>query len=485
MRPIRALYIAGWLSSGGLASNSSVSGNSSASTDGCWGDHMRAAGYPPNAEVYDWVQQMHKNATAGSGITPGDLDCTILHSENCQPPGDGDCEHYNPAACIVLPVAPLVDVGRLLTTRIVQVIQTQVVNLYSILQAMDIAAIKDTLLNGLKIGELVRDFVPESDMDDTKKNLAIAAAVMWIVSGVFGVAGALGTGLKMGTIVLVEGLTKLGAATGVGTFTFNTIGALIGLASATLPDDSIDINKMEDVLSSHLGDFFQSISDQTAAITAKIFGGTPLHDVDLEDFIFRIQPDIFEIIWGIEDGLAIIHLFEEGWFLDQAETEAAIQPMFEAGFALMKVGLIGILFSARKFYVMHFTELDETKCKEDYEGASRFVDGGCFILKVSGGCINEDDNAWGELEKAEQKYNMSVENFFRNVRDCNNNQGLMENRNYTIDGIGDLGECFFPLNYLHNPTPHEIWNINQTIADSLNLKYQHYPYDDTWCKLPY
>lgn len=106
-------------------------------------------------------------------------------------------------------------------------------------------------------------------------------------------------------------------------------------------------------------------------------------------------------------------------------------------------------------------------------------------MKVSGNCINEDDNAWGELQRAEKKYNMVVENFFRNVRDCNNNPDLMENKTYTMDTMGEITECFFPLSYLHNPTPHEIWNINQTLADQLNLKYQHYPYDDTWCELPY
>lgn len=40
---------------------------------------------------------------------------------------------------------------------------------------MDIAAIKEALLDGLKIGELVRDFVPESDMADTKAKIGMAA----------------------------------------------------------------------------------------------------------------------------------------------------------------------------------------------------------------------------------------------------------------------------------------------------------------------
>lgn len=46
--------------------------------------------------------------------------------------------------------------SRNLTIRTVQIIQTEVVNLYSILQSMDIMSIKETLIDGLKIGELVR-----------------------------------------------------------------------------------------------------------------------------------------------------------------------------------------------------------------------------------------------------------------------------------------------------------------------------------------
>lgn len=65
---------------------------------------------------------------------------------------------------------------------------------------------------------------------------------------------------------------------------------------------------MEDMLSSHLGDFFQSISDKNAAITAKIFGGTPLHDVDIVDFVSRIDPNHAKITGEADDGLAIIRL---------------------------------------------------------------------------------------------------------------------------------------------------------------------------------
>ncbi|KAI6092055.1 hypothetical protein F4821DRAFT_279480 [Hypoxylon rubiginosum] len=514
MALLRGLFITGWLGCACLAypsGNSSVSvgnssdltGNSFALTSNtCWDDHMRDVGYPPNPEVCkmitnndtntwnksmasdfmwsylndngglidDWVQQLHKNATAESGKTPGDLDCSVLYSENCQPPSDGDCENYNPAAF--------------------QIIQTEVVNLYSILQSMDIMSIKETLIDGLKIGELVRDFIPESDLAETKKEISIAAAVMWVVAGILsfapGFAGAAG-GLMEGSLAVLGTLNKLDVTSYFGAFAFNTFGAILAISSTSITDDAIDIGKMEDALSSHLGDFFQSISDKTVAITAKVFGGHPSQDIDLTDFVATIDSK-YNTSRGSGDANAETDdaRFENGWFLEPAGTETLIQPLFEAGFELMRAGLIGYLFSARKFYVMHFTDIDEDSCLGDYEGAGRFMgDEGCYVLKIGGKCINHDDNAWGELRRIESKYNMISENMFRNVRDCNNNGALMEKNVYSVDRLGELSQCFFPLNYLHNPTPRDIWNINQTIADQLGLGYQHYPYEETMCPLPY
>jgi hypothetical protein len=67
--------------------------------------YQRASGDMADIVTDDWVQRMNINATAGSGFTPSDIDCTMLHSESCQPPGTGDCERYNPAACTKLPLS--------------------------------------------------------------------------------------------------------------------------------------------------------------------------------------------------------------------------------------------------------------------------------------------------------------------------------------------------------------------------------------------
>lgn len=126
----------------------------------------------------DWLQQMHKNATAKSGVSTGVLDCTMLHSENCSPVGDGDCDNYDPASCTLQPLPPFSRyyVIRIFNdVKIVALIQTQAVNLYGILQAMDIASIKNTLLEMLNLDKLISQFVPDSTLLDRKKKFSLAS----------------------------------------------------------------------------------------------------------------------------------------------------------------------------------------------------------------------------------------------------------------------------------------------------------------------
>lgn len=64
---------------------------------------------------------------------------------------------------------------------------------------------------------------------------------------------------------------------------------------------------MEDALSSHLGDFFQSISDKTVAITAKVFGGHPSQDIDLTDFVATIDSK-YNTSRGSGDAVGLMNL---------------------------------------------------------------------------------------------------------------------------------------------------------------------------------
>lgn len=66
---------------------------------------------------------------------------------------------------------------------------------------------------------------------------------------------------------------------------------------------------------------------------------------------------------------------------------------------------------------------------------------------------------------------MKLDGFFRNVRDCNNNVDMIEDKQYSMDTLGQLGECFFPIYYLHTTTPDEIWDVDGVIADKLHLKF--------------
>ncbi|KAK7748362.1 hypothetical protein SLS62_008625 [Diatrype stigma] len=96
---------------------------------------------------------------------------------------------------------------------------------------------------------------------------------------------------------------------------------------------------------------------------------------------------------------------------------------------------------------------------------------GCFVLKIGGHCINHDDNAPAELNKAEGTYGMKLDGFFRNVRDCNNNVDMIEDKKYSMDTLGQLGECFYPIYYLHTTTPDAIWDVDHSIADKLDVKF--------------
>ncbi|KAI1140291.1 hypothetical protein F5Y05DRAFT_377814 [Hypoxylon sp. FL0543] len=248
-----------------------------------------------------------------------------------------------------------------------------------------------------------------------------------------------------------------------------------------MTDGAIDQTKMEDSLRSHLGDFFQAISNQNAAITAKIFGGQPRQKVNIMDFVTSIDK-WYAQFKNVQDYTALMFLFQRGWYLDEAKTDQYIKPMFDAGFKLMNIGLIGYLFNARHFYVMHFSKMDQKTCNSKFQGASRFLDGGCFVLKEGGKCMMSGDNAGTELKKAESKYNMNVANFFRNVRDCNNNKDEIDHKAYTMAKIGDMGKCFFPLNYLTTDIVDNLYKINHTIADQLGLKYPKVPKPfNSWC----
>ncbi|KAI0006547.1 hypothetical protein F4779DRAFT_620474 [Xylariaceae sp. FL0662B] len=465
-----------------------------------WAEHMKKLNYPPNDQVCkmvknenkkvwqkskasdyfsiwfqengnklnDWVQKMHKNATK-PGVTPGDLDCTMLHSENCSPPQDRDCENYNPAAF--------------------RIIHTQVVNLYSVLQALDIAAIKQTLLNSLDIGTLIGDFTKKSQLDNRKKAISITAISMWILSGMIAITG-LGApiGITLGSTALVGSLTAFTATTATGAFLANTAGGImskittpaayglmsskhciLGIMSQVQTDKgAIDVDKLDAQLSSKLGEHFQRMSDRNAALTAKLFGGKPKQDIKLMDLASSHHIDPLKL------GAEMIYdfRFQNGDFMDQPKTENLLQPMFDAGFKYMRVGLIGFLFNVRKFYVLHFTGVDKQQCEKKFQGASRYVDNDCYVLKIGGGKkINHDDNAPTELKRAEEKYHMNVAEFFRNVRNCNNNKDLIDRKSYSTEKMGEITKCFYPLNYLKARTPDTIkGDVDHNIAKQIGVK---------------
>ena len=112
----------------------------------------------------DWLQRMHINATSDAGITTEALHCDTLHTDFCSPPGDGDCEVYNPAACKSSPLPCAVPASADLS-HVVQAIRLQAANVHAGLQAIDISNIKTTLSEELSLQEIVHDFMFEGEQE--------------------------------------------------------------------------------------------------------------------------------------------------------------------------------------------------------------------------------------------------------------------------------------------------------------------------------
>lgn len=126
-------------------------------------------------------------------------------------------------------------------------------------------------------------------------------------------------------------------------------------ANSINPNAYLHAETIEDGLTSYLGDFFNESSQTNAALTAKIFGGTPKKDVDIMEFLSGMDPSYKEVKPS-KDYEPIMHLYviranltsntqgtfslknirlSNGWFLDQVDTEKVLEPLFENGFKLM------------------------------------------------------------------------------------------------------------------------------------------------------
>ena len=44
------------------------------------------------------------------------------------------------------------------------------------------------------------------------------------------------------------------------------------------------------------------------------------------------------------------------------------------------------------------------------------------------------------------------------------------------DKMGEMGTCFFPVNYLHVKNPNDLYNVNRTISDALGLRVPLWAY---------
>ncbi|RYP65031.1 hypothetical protein DL771_008485 [Monosporascus sp. 5C6A] len=296
----------------------------------------------------------------------------------------------------------------------VHIIHTGIVNIYSALRSADIRDYIETPLANLDLRTLVTDFVwRESDWQNGDAKMSAFAPILFMLAGFLGPAGEAG---------LVRGLaaTEEHIAGTIGSFQFNTVVHSLSQAAYNRGGGYLDIAEIADELPTELGSVFDDTNNYIAALTEKLFGGTSsktLLHIDLMEFVNTILPtaDGKERMGG--EAYAPWYLLQQN-YQDWDESTDTLRSYFHNSFKYMEW-------------------LDGDRCHNDFDGASRYIDNSCFVLKVGGGGwkhLNHDDNAPTELNLAEEKYGLNLHNFFRNVRDCNNDERVMEY------GEHDMGE---------------------------------------------
>ncbi|RYP64326.1 hypothetical protein DL770_009215 [Monosporascus sp. CRB-9-2] len=316
----------------------------------------------------------------------------------------------------------------------VHVIHTGIASMYSALQAVDISDLIWIPLDDLNLRTLVTDFVwRENDWQNEDAKMSAIAPIHLMLAGLLGPTGE-------AALVTELAETEEQRVGTIGSFQLSTVAHCLNQAANNRRGGYLDMSKMADELPTELSGIFDDTNNSIAALTSKLFGGTSsqtLMHIDLMEFVNAILPATDGKERIPNEAFAPWYLLQQnyhGW----EESPDTLRSYFRNSFKYMKIGLIGHLFRLKGLYVMNFAWLDRDRCHNEFEGAARYVDGGCFVLKVGGGGwrhLNHDDNAPTELNLAEEKYNLNLHNFFRNVRDCNNDERMMEHGMY---GMGEL-----------------------------------------------
>ncbi|RYP31294.1 hypothetical protein DL766_004477 [Monosporascus sp. MC13-8B] len=307
------------------------------------------------------------------------------------------------------------------------------------------------------------------------RNMESDLPILFILAGLLGPAGEAG-------LLREFAATEAQVVGTIGSFQLNTVAYCLTQAAKNREGSYLDISKLADELPMELVGVFDDTNNNIAGLTAKLFGGTSsetLLHIDLVEYVNTILPATDGKERIDNEAMAPWYLLQQN-YRDWEESRDMLRSYFHNSFKYMKVGLIGHLFKLRGLYVMHFAWLERDRCLKIFDGASRYVDNGCFVLKIGGGGwkhLNHDDNAPTELYLAEEKYHLHLHNFFRNVRDCNNDERMME---HGKDAMGDLvlkHRCFFPIDYLVTREPGPaglICDVDRNLANKLQRKIPHF-----------
>jgi hypothetical protein len=99
-------------------------------------------------------------------------------------------------------------------------------------------------------------------------------------------------------------------------------------------------------------------------------------------------------------------------------SESDVSSAIDQGFKQMKIGMIGNLLAGLNVHVVHNSAISEGDCK-DY--GMRYVDGACdYLWIVKPGLTYAEKVDWQWLQKLEFDYGFNIQEFYKNVDDCNN-----------------------------------------------------------------
>ncbi|KAK3631488.1 hypothetical protein LTR56_016852 [Elasticomyces elasticus] len=368
--------------------------------------------------VEDWLQAMNVATTQGFQPTP--INCGDLQSDLCTP--GTICKQFTPPAFFLI---------RLAASNA----QAFFRNLQEVMQNTIIA-------DGLRIDQVVVDFGPGSEPIPDGGSVLLMNILALIAPA-----------LSMGDKVVKQNKDLGFVADGMGfvggalTFTrsIDTLLKVVKDGPPSIADVTLIANNM-------LADVFTGAQANLAALNSKLMGGSPAIDIDLSQMVSILRPRT-----GLarDDSLQdISKIFRSGFFLLpladilNVEFNSSLAVGIAAGFQLIKQQTVMAILAAQGYFVF----VDTTRNQDDCGGivGARFIDGQCFTLEKRLENFDRcgldsfvmDAATVSKLDDGSLPYNINLNDFYLNVKACNNGQ---QDQSFSIRNDDPFPACAFGI----------------------------------------